>query len=74
MDHPPCGEVGEGGFSKHRDDRVAHFLPDEAERALEAHRAGLRMAPGRATDRGELPLEEPDDPLECDLHRSLLSL
>ena len=66
---PPArfGEIRERHAAEQRDGRVAHLLPDVAERAPDHHRTRLRVVPRRAADRRQRPLEETDDPLERDL-------
>ena len=63
-------EIGERHAAEERDGRVAHFLPDVAQRAADHHRARLRVVARRAADRRERSLEQADDALERDLLRA----
>ena len=61
------GEVGERRPLEDLDRRVAHLAPRPAQRVGHELRHAVGTPPRRVADRGELPLEEADDPLERDL-------
>jgi hypothetical protein len=60
-------EVGEGRLFEDGNGRVPNVFPDRAQRPRHEVGAVVGIPARGVADRRELPLEQPDDALECDL-------